>query len=96
MHKKENNFYKYILNNNNTFRNMLFPLIKETKNNDNTNKIDRDILTAFFTTKKFVVNNPNVIITRADKGNTVAVLDRVDYIDKMERNLSDSDTYILL
>jgi len=37
-----------------------------------------------------------VIITRADKGNTVVTLDKMDYTDKMERNLSDTDTYILL
>jgi len=92
----ENNFYKHKLNNNNTFRNMPFPLIKKIKYNDNTNKIDRDILAAFSTTKKFVANNPKVIITRADKSNTVVTLDNMDYIDKLERNLSDTDTYILL
>jgi len=32
----ENSFHKHKLNNNNTFRNMLFPLTKETKNDDNT------------------------------------------------------------
>jgi len=41
---------------------MLFLLIKEIKNDDNTNKIARDILIAFFTIKKFVIDNPNVII----------------------------------
>jgi len=90
----ENNFYRHKLKLNNTFRNMLFPLIKEIKNY-NTNKIDRDILTVFSTTKKFVADNPNVIITRADKGNTVTLY-RMDYMDKMEKNLSDTDTYILL
>jgi len=35
---------------------MLFPLTKKIKNDDNTNKVDRDILTTFFTTKKFVAD----------------------------------------
>jgi len=62
----DNNFYKHKSNNSNTFRNMKF-LIKEIKNSDSTNKIDRDILTAVFSAKKFVADNPNVIFTRADK-----------------------------
>jgi len=64
----ENNFYIHKLNNSNTFRNMIFLLIKEIKNSDNTNEIDRDILTAVFSAKKFVADNPNVIFTRANKG----------------------------
>jgi len=46
---------------------MIFLLIKEIKNLDNTNKINRDILTAVFSAKNFVADNPNVIFTRADK-----------------------------
>jgi len=36
------------------------------------------------------------LFTKADKGNTVAALDKSDYIKNMETCLSDSDTYIRL
>jgi len=88
----ENNFNKLRLRNSNTFRNKLFPLIKSIKNNG-TSKMDAEILAAVSITKRFVLNNPNVIFTRADKGNTVVALDRMEYINKMEINLADSNTY---
>jgi len=88
----ENNFNKLRLRNSNTFRNKLFPLIKSIKNNG-TSKMDTEILAAVSITKRFVLNNPNVIFTRADKGNTVVALDRMEYINKMEINLADSNTY---
>jgi len=91
-----NNFHKHRLNSNNTFRNKVFPRIKSIKNNNrnNRNKIDLDILSAASSTKRFVSHNPNVVFTRADKGNTVVALDRIDYINKMENNLADTSTYI--
>jgi len=90
----ENNFYKH-RSSNNIFRNKVFPLIKSIKNN-NRSKTDLDTLSATSFTKRFVSCNPSVIFTRADKGNTVVALDRIDYINKMKKNLSDTNTYILI
>jgi len=39
-------------------------------------------------------DNPNLLITRADKGNSTVVLDRDVYLDKMNDLLSDENTYI--
>jgi len=91
----ENNFYIYI-HNNNVFRNKLFPLIKELKQIVNRSTTDKDILLIVSTTKKFVSNNPNILFTRADKDNTVMTLDRVEYIENMEKNFSDTNTYMLI
>jgi len=55
--------------------------------------MDERILDAVHVTKKFVKDNPDILFTRADKGNTVVALDRSDYIKKMEAYLSDTDTY---
>lgn len=44
------------------------------------------------TTKQFIKNHPEVVITRADKGNVTVVLNRVDYIQKMESLISDDKT----
>jgi len=58
--------------------------------------IDLKILDAVSFTTKFIKDNPDISFTRADKGNTVVALDRVNYLNKMEAYLSDSDTYIRL
>ncbi|KYN07135.1 hypothetical protein ALC62_01943, partial [Cyphomyrmex costatus] len=43
-----------------------------------------------FATKKFVRNNPNVIFTKADKGNITVALDKKDYLDKVNVTLQDT------
>jgi len=60
------------------------------------NKTEMKLITASKITRKFIKNNSDVLFTRADKGNTVLVLDRTDYISKMEESLSDINTYTLL
>ncbi|XP_018311680.1 uncharacterized protein [Mycetomoellerius zeteki] len=45
---------------------------------------------------RFIKNNPKIIFTRADKGNTTVALDRDSYIDKITRMLDDKKTYIKL
>jgi len=44
-------------------------------------------------TYKFIKNNPNVIFTRADKGNITVALNKVDYINRIEDLLGDNETY---
>ena len=41
----------------------------------------------------FVKNNPDIVFTRADKGNTTVALTRTDYIEKVETLLHDVNTY---
>jgi len=53
-----------------------------------------EILDAVSITNRFVKDNPNILFTRADKGNTVVALNKNVYIKNMENCLSDSDTYI--
>jgi len=94
----ENNFsrlQKY--NCTNKLRNQIFPFIS------NLNKIDRSrneteikLIAASKTTRRFIKNNPDVLFTRADKGNTVVALDRIEYISRMENCLSDTNTYTTL
>jgi len=47
-------------------------------------------------TVKFCKNNPNVIFTRADKGNVTVAIDKIDYLNKMETMLKDQNTYMLI
>jgi len=58
--------------------------------------IDIKITESVLNTKRFIKEHPNIIFTRADKGNTVVALDRDEYVRNMEACLSDPDTYTLL
>jgi len=42
-------------------------------------------------TNEFIKNNPNILISRADKG--TVLLDKNEYVNKMEQILADNDTY---
>jgi len=48
------------------------------------------------TTSQFYKKNPNVIFTRADKGNVTVALERQDYIIAMEKLLHDKNTYTII
>jgi len=75
----------------------LFNFLKPLNNLDSyRTDIDLKILDTVSLTKKFVKDNPDILFTRADKGNTVVALDRDDYLNKMKTYLSDSDIYIRL
>ena len=39
---------------------------------------------------------PQIILTHADKGNVIVVLDEIDYVNKMKILLSDIDTYTIV
>jgi len=45
-------------------------------------------------TKKFLFDHPDIIVTKADKGNVTVSLDRTDYLNKMHDLLSDRETYV--
>jgi len=45
-------------------------------------------------TKIFTKNNPDILFTRADKSNVTVVLQKNDYISRIENMLSDDNTYI--
>lgn len=52
-----------------------------------------DFKQLFKNTKKFLHDHPNLLITRADKGNVTVALSRDDYVSKIEGMLSDINTY---
>jgi len=86
-----------LVNNIYMFRSQLFPFIYALRNRDSHKKdIDQIILSAVSVTKRFMNNNPDILFTRADKGDAVVALDKDDYISKMEIILMDFNTYTLL
>ena len=47
----------------------------------------------YMTALKTLANDPSIIITQADKGGGIVLIDRADYVKKMNALLQDSDTY---
>ncbi|KAI4474386.1 hypothetical protein M0804_014887 [Polistes exclamans] len=50
----------------------------------------------YLTTKRFLKQNPNLIITRSDKGNHTVFMRKEEYIKKMNKLLEDRNTYSIL
>lgn len=48
---------------------------------------------AFDSTRMFLNNNSNVIITEADKGNIPVAMDKKDYMDGMNTHYADKTKY---
>jgi len=106
---KENVFIKYIKHFKSSFsrfkqqqscvnkmRSQLVSFLKPIHNLDrHMSDTDKIIKNAVLNIKKFVKDHPNIIFTRADKGNTVVALDKNEYVQNMEISLSDTDTYTL-
>jgi len=70
----EDNFCKLDTHNSSVFRNKLFSFIRDIKKIGRS-KTDNNIVSAFSITKKFMTNNPNIIFTKADRGNAIVALD---------------------
>jgi len=47
-------------------------------------------------TTKFCHDNPNILFTRADKGNVIVAMTKEYYINKVENLLKDSNTYSII
>jgi len=58
------------------------------------NKIDKTLISLKNSTLRFCKNNPNIMFTRADKGNVTVAINREEYINKIELMLQDENTYV--
>jgi len=47
-------------------------------------------------TIRFCKNNPNILFTKADKGNVTVAINKEEYMNKMELMLQDKNTYIII
>ncbi|EFN64952.1 hypothetical protein EAG_12523, partial [Camponotus floridanus] len=75
-------------------RNRSFPIINSFhKSTPLVSSFDKSILGAFNAATKFTRENPDILFTRADKGNTTVALNRDDYLSNMLTLLADASTY---
>lgn len=83
-------------NERNDIRNKSVNIITNFKNTGNfkvISKEDQTINRNVKSTKNFLLNNPSILVTNADKGNVTVLIDKNDYIEKMDLLLSDTNTY---
>jgi len=91
----ENNIKKLNLDIQSNIRNHSLQVIKKLFNKcTQTNKIYDKLSDMLKSTKHFIKNHPNLILTRADKGNVTVALDKNEYIRKIESMLQDQETYL--
>ncbi|XP_014614527.1 PREDICTED: uncharacterized protein LOC106792572 [Polistes canadensis] len=55
-----------------------------------------EITTNFLTTKRFLKDNPNLIVTRSDKSNNTVLMKKEEYLKEMHKMLQDKNIYQLL
>lgn len=80
-----------------SIRNWMVPIMNRLSSYSSPTSITNQTLKRLCSiTKDFLNKNPNLIITRADKGNVSVALDRDTYINKIEEMLLDTDTYKII
>jgi len=78
-------------------RNIAIPQFhKFIKNTTPNHPIDAKLYHRLHATRQFCKNNPNIIFTKADKGNITVAMEKSFYINKMEDILRDGNTYIVV
>jgi len=93
----EKNLFKEVEVIGNSIRNQSVPIIKRIeKITNNINYNDKLILKWVNFTKIFVKENPDILFTKADKGNATVAMDLSEYKDKMNEIFSDSNTYSII
>jgi|GEM_PF-1112420 len=68
-------------------------LKKNLQNNKHVNYIDARLQKEYISCKRFLKNNEDIFVTKADKGQVTVILDKNNYIKQMESLLNDDSTY---
>jgi hypothetical protein len=90
----ESNIIQKKIKKDTNIRNIVIPrLYKYLDSYTSKDSIDAKLISMSRSTSQFCKNNPNILFTRANKGNVVVALDRESYIEKMELTLNDISTY---
>jgi len=80
-----------------SIRNDSLPILNKFNNfNPRSNRYNNLINHWSASTKEFTKNNPDLLFTKADKGNVTVVLEKNDYVRRIEDMLSDANTYTVI
>ena len=75
---------------------MLVQILKSIKNCNIKSAENTILYEGVREVKRFISENPNILITRTDKGNTTVIMSRDSYKEKMYEILNDQTTYNLI
>lgn len=79
-------------------RQTVIPKLKNYYNEKTSNHsiIDNKLLQMHKLTQQFIKQHPNIIFTRADKGNITVAIDKNEYLSQMKNALNDPNTYTVV
>ena len=77
-------------------RNETIQILKSIKNCDIESSENKIIYEGVEEVKLFISENPDILITKAAKGNTTVIMNRENYREKMYEILNDQTTYKLI
>lgn len=93
--KVEHNISRLPANIRLTIRNRSLQIInKFSHSNIRKSPVNKILINASTITKNFMQDNPNIIFSRADKGNVTVAMDKNTYLSKMLDLFKDSNTYL--
>jgi len=94
----EKNIFKEVDGISNHIRNQSVPLIKKllNKRSNSLGQNEKLVLNWLKQTKSFAIENPDVLFTKADKGNATVAMDLFEYNNKMTEIFSDANTYCIV
>ena len=76
-------------------RNNILNLSKKCRNKEfQLNFLEKKLKIDLQKTKEFFKNNKDLLITKADKGNTIVIIEKQSYIEKMNTLFSDPKYYV--
>jgi len=90
----ENNIKKLQIPTQNVIRNHSIPIVNNFISTClQNNGINQKLYKLIKLSTQFLKDNQNLILTKADKSNITAALDKTDYINKINQMLQDTNTY---
>ncbi|KAG5320414.1 MOS1T transposase, partial [Pseudoatta argentina] len=79
-----------------SIRNETCQILKSINNCDTESAENKILYEGVGEVKRFISENPDILITKADKGNTTVIMNRDNYREKMHEILNDQTTYNLI
>jgi len=93
----EKNIFRLVEKISSDIRNQTIPIIKRFSQKANSLDLNEKFLRRVLQcTRKFVRDNLDILLMKADKGNIMVAIDVSNYSKKMNELLSDSNTYVVI
>ena len=92
----ESNIFNLDERTKNLIRKDIIPVLNRIKYSSPNSLVDSKIKQGLKELNVFLKNNPGLLITKADKGNTTVIMTFKNYLEKMHDVLHDKDTYRLI